>query len=137
MCYTCNSNINNATWYGTNGAGTTPSYGCQRVCRDANGFLRCTQYGSVSTQRGCCSHSCGCCCHCCHCCQCNGCSNNGTGESGNGGTTSGNNDGGYGCLTICGNFTANATGAQSTNNGYYARQYGSYGRCGRGCGCYR
>lgn len=81
--------------------------GCQRICRDCCGNLRITQF----------SNGCGC---------NNGCScNNGCGCNS-----------GCGCNNGCGGVQANVftQSSRSSNDYYYARQYGLNGRSSR-CGC--
>ena len=146
MCNVCNSYgrtssyCNGGSWLTSliNGLSTTNSNGCgcgcnsccgttQRVCRDSYGCLR-----IQNVQSGCCN-----CCHNCHCCQQNCCNNNSNGSTGN---TNGNSNGngGFACITLCGNQSYGTAQTTSAFNGeaYYARQYGlnAFGNS-RGCGC--
>ena len=131
MCTTCNSTRNGcydyATPISTNGCGGF-AYG-QRLCRDCNGNIR------VMTANTGCNV---CCCPCyCHCCG--GCGGGNNGVEGNNGATSGNGNGGYGCVTICGAAANTTTAANmAAIEEYYARQYAWNRRNGRsscGCGC--
>lgn len=139
MCNTCNSNVfsNRGCRYATScnystmssNIGCGSSLGCgQRLCRDCNGNIRVINngYNCYNYCNYCCFQPC-----CCHC----GCGNSGNTNDSNNGGTSGNANNGYGCVIVCGT-TANT--ATTTNDDYYARQYGLNGRNGRSsdrCGC--
>ena len=116
MCnfYNTAGNVNGYSGCGCHfcGNGNFGLWGCGRqwMCRDCNGNIRVNQRNTCG--RGC---------------------NNGCGGSATGNTTNGN--GGFTCVTFCGN-----TGVTTNNVGggdlYYARQYGLYPYgYNRGCGC--
>lgn len=111
----CNSCCNrNGSFWG---------WGGQSICRDCNGNIRVNQ-----------RNSCGCGCHRRHCCCHNGCGcQNGCGGSNNTGNST-NGNGGFTCVTFCGNSnTSTTTGNVDL---YYARQYGLYPYgYNRSCGC--
>ncbi len=141
----CNSNFAFGRCGGCGGCSSFSNYGCnnglfslngQRVCRDSCGNLRIQNgcYNGCSSCNGC--H----CCNQCHC-GCCGCGSNGS-NSGTSGNNTGNGNGGFTCVTFCGNSTNNATQTTSMTtsdvwDSYYSRQYGVNSRgCRRSCcGC--
>ncbi len=122
MCNFCNvsSGCSGTTTASSCGYGCTQSFwngGLQRICRDCYGNIRVRQSGcGCNAGCGCSSTSqCGSNCGC-------GCSNNV--NNGN----SENNNGGFTCVTFCGNARNTGTTANTSTSNcgdlYYARQYG-------------